>query len=618
MVAHIPEVELDAIGPRQGGAAVDLRPAGDAWLHVETMQLLLVVGVDLVAEGRPRPDHRHVAAHDVPELRQLIDADPPQHTTRACDASVALVDREAGALRLGALDHRPQLQELEVGPVLADSRLPIEDSAPILELHRERTEREERACHDEAEARDDDVERSVHTEERTGIRGSLSPLSDVEFSERFFSRPMALALGGYGLFAVTFSHFQIKGDGLVYFNLLQRFFGEHPDSAFAYQFGSDVWNAPFFLLGKVFAAVFGFQPKTFHVSFEEISIVLAANAALVTTLYFGWRILRELDLPRSPGVLFATAFGSPLFYYVIFEPGSKHAADTLIITVATFLFLRVLDVGERPSAVALGALAGVSLNVRYVNVGFFLVIFGVLVVYRRRQALYATGAAALVGAAVFVLPALRGISYFVPTYFPKSQAIGRLALGAHPTVGTTSNPLNGFDPMIPLKMLFSIHRGLFLWTPLTALAVVGFVLVLRKTTDVTRRRFLSTLLMAALALLLVHTIWGQWDGGFAFSQRFLTSLFPLFLIGVAELRQRLGLLVYPALVVCIAWSLTVAFVHDIGYDGVGQHDGIDRIGHVIRTDYAHKRHQIDARAIKRWRYLWALTQGNDPEHVHGP
>jgi hypothetical protein len=442
-------------------------------------------------------------------------------------------------------------------------------------------------------------------------------LSDVGFSERFLSRPMALALGGYGLFALTFAHFQVKGDGLVYFNLLQRFFGEHPDSAFAYQFGSDVWNAPFFLVGKVFTEVFGFQPKTFHVSFEEISMALAANAALVTTLYFGWRILRELDLPRGPGVLFASVFGSPLFYYVIFEPASKHAADTLIITVATFLFLRLLAAGEQQNAVALGALAGVSLNVRYVNIAFFLVLLGVLLVHRRRQALYATGAAVLVGAAVFVLPALRGISYFVPTYFPKSQAMGRIAIGAHPIVAVTSNPLNGFDPLIPLKMLFSIHRGLFLWTPLTALAVVGFVLVLRRTTDVTRRRFLSTLLLAAVALLLVHTIWGQWDGGYAFSQRFLTSLFPLFLIGVAELRQRLGLLVYPALVICVAWSLTVAFVHDIGYDGVDQRDGIDRIGHVIRTDYAHKRHQIDARAINRWGYLWALVNGRDPEHVHG-
>jgi hypothetical protein len=429
---------------------------------------------------------------------------------------------------------------------------------------------------------------------------------------------MLASLGGYALFAITFSRFQVKGDALVYYDLLRRFFGEHPDSAFAYQFGSDVWNAPFFLIGKLLAAVFGFQPRTFHVSFEEISMTGAANAAFFATLYLGWRILRELDLPRGPGVLFVTAFGSPLFYYVVFDPAGKHAVDTLVITAATFLLLRLLAVGAQNHAVALGALVGVSLNIRYVNVAFFIAIFSVLFVHRRRHALLAAGTAVLTGSAVFVLPALRGISYFVPTYFPKSQAMERLALTVHPILGSTSNPLNGFDPLIPLKMLFSIHRGLFLWTPLTALAVVGYTILLRRTHDSLQRRFLSTLLFAAVALLFVHAVWGQWDGGFAFSQRFLTSLFPLYLIGIAGLRQRLGLIVYPVLVVCVAWSLTVAFVHDIGYDRVGQHDGIDRIGHVIRTDYAHKRHQIDARAINRWRYLWALTRGNDPEHVHGP
>jgi hypothetical protein len=429
---------------------------------------------------------------------------------------------------------------------------------------------------------------------------------------------MGLALAGYSLFALTFSHFQVKGDALVYFNLLRRFFGEHPDSAFAYQFGSDVWNWPFFLLGKLLAALFGLQPRTFHVSFEEISITLAANAAFFATLYFGWRILRELDLPRGPGVLFVTAFGSPLFYYVIFDPAGKHAVDTLVITAATFLVLRLSAAGSTNNALALGALAGVSLNIRYVNVTFFLAVLCVLVVRRRRPALVALGSAILVGSVIFVLPALRGISYFVPTYFPKSQALGRFALGAHPLVGSTSSPLNGFDPLNPLRMLFSIHRGLFLWTPLTAFAVVGYVLLLRRSHDDERRAFLLTLLIASLALLFVHTVWGQWDGGFAFSQRFLTSLFPLYLIGVAELRRRFGRLVYPTLVVCVAWSLAVAFVHDIGYDGVSERDGLGRVANVIQTDFEHKRHQMDGRAIKRWGYLWAVLNGHDPEHVHGP
>ena len=41
---------------------------------------------------------------------------------------------------------------------------------------------------------------------------------------------------------------------------------------------------------------------------------VASNAAVVLTLYLGWRILRELELPRGPAVLLLTLFGTPLFY----------------------------------------------------------------------------------------------------------------------------------------------------------------------------------------------------------------------------------------------------------------------------------------------------------------
>jgi hypothetical protein len=437
-------------------------------------------------------------------------------------------------------------------------------------------------------------------------------------TDRFLTRGMALALAIVGIFSLTFSRFQVKGDGLVYFNLLRRFFGEHPDFAFAYQFGSDIWNAPFFLVGRGLGAIFGFQPKIFHVSFEELSMAVAAQTAFVATLYLGWRLLRELDLPRGPFVLLATAFGSPLFYYVFFEPAAKHAVDTLVITAAALLVAQLFSRPSARGAVALGALAGVSLNVRYVNLAFFLAIAcGFALRNQFRTLGLAAAAAVIVGPGIFALPALRGIPYFVPAYFPKSQAAVRTTAGTHPLLGGASDPLNGFDPLIPLKMLFSEHRGLFLWSPLTALATIGFVLALRRETLSDRRAFFWTLAAAALALLCVHTIWGQWDGGFAYSQRFLTSLFPLFLIGVAELRRGWRRLLYPALTVCVAWSLAVAFVHDIGYDGSSEADGIDRIARVLQTEHGNLRHKIDERATKRWQYVWGLLHGRDPEHVNG-
>src|SRR5712671_3513585 len=63
-VFDVPEVELDPLGPGELRAAMDLRPAGDPRLDVEPVSLALVVLLDLVTQGRTRPDQRHLAADD--------------------------------------------------------------------------------------------------------------------------------------------------------------------------------------------------------------------------------------------------------------------------------------------------------------------------------------------------------------------------------------------------------------------------------------------------------------------------------------------------------------------------------------------------------------------------
>ena len=369
------------------------------------------------------------------------------------------------------------------------------------------------------------------------------------------------------------------------------------------------------------AAVFGYQPPTFHVSIQEISITIATNAAFLVTLYLGWRILRELDLPRGGAVLMLTAFGTPLFYYVVFAPAAKHAVDTLVLTAVALVLVRSEHGLLTRHALALGGLAGWSVNIRYVNSAFFVAIAVALALRgeRRRLAL-AVGVAAAVGIVLFSLPALRGISYFVPSYFPESDGVMRVAAPASATVvGSTSNPLNGFDPANPLKMLFSEHRGLFTWTPLTALACVGFALALRRARATrTHAAFLTTMLAGALALLSTHMIWGRWDGGLSFSQRFLTGLFPIYLIGVAELVRRRAAVAYPALALCVAWAVGAAFVHNVGYDRVSEHDGIGRIVEVAATNRTNLPRKVWRDARFRWEYLWGLPQGYDAQQQRGP
>src|SRR5205823_2701912 len=142
--------------------AVDLCPAGDAGLHVEAPALPRGIALDLVRESGARADEAHVSAHDVPELRQLVDRQPPQQPADARDARIARVDGEARALLLRINLHRPELHELEFRSVYADTPLAIEDGAAVLDLDRRCCGGEKRAHEHESDPRGRHVERTVH------------------------------------------------------------------------------------------------------------------------------------------------------------------------------------------------------------------------------------------------------------------------------------------------------------------------------------------------------------------------------------------------------------------------------------------------------------------------
>src|SRR5947207_3065899 len=81
-VLDVIEVVLDALVERRVAApAVHLRPAGHARLHFVPQHVLRNAVLRLLDELRAlgtRSDDRHVAAQDVPELRQLVEVRAPQ------------------------------------------------------------------------------------------------------------------------------------------------------------------------------------------------------------------------------------------------------------------------------------------------------------------------------------------------------------------------------------------------------------------------------------------------------------------------------------------------------------------------------------------------------------
>ena len=335
-------------------------------------------------------------------------------------------------------------------------------------------------------------------------------------AERFLTAPRIAALGVFLLFAITFEDGGVHDDGVVYFDFLRRLFGVHTNGV-AYQFGSVFWNAPFWLASQLVAVRGGFD----HFHSGEIGVAVASNVAVLITLYLGWRILRELDLPRGSAVLLLALFGSPLYFYGGLATSYKHAADALYATAAFWFVLRSSrEDGQRRDFVAAGTCLALLLATRYANLGL---VIGVLAVFtlmgRRRAASWMLTTAVIGTALLFAVPVVRHIPYASPG--PNMYGLGRPlddfpTAFEHPSQRVAIGSIVNLDPVLrnvrfrptaPFKMLFTLHRGLFVWTPLTAFATVGFVLLARR--DRRHRIFLWAMGASALGLLLIHSLWGQ-------------------------------------------------------------------------------------------------------------
>lgn len=394
-------------------------------------------------------------------------------------------------------------------------------------------------------------------------------------NDRFLSPRMLLAIGVYLFVALSYVEVRVNNDGFVYYDFMRRLVGD-ADAGYAYQFGSIVWNLPFYLLAKAGSGLLG-RDTVAGIPLSELSVAIASNVAVLVIFYLCWTLIRELGLPGGPGAILLTVFGTPLFYYAIFQPSYKQVADTLAITLLALLLLRATT--ATPSTrmcVAIGAVLAVSINIRYANA---VLLVGVLYVFLRgRQAreAYVVSLVAVLGAAVVLaIPYARGIPYGASASEP---AAGAPAVQTDGTTVPSRDIVWGldFDPLAPAKMLVTVKRGLFVWTPLTIFGVAGYVLLLIR--DPQHRRFLTGLGLSALALLLVHSAWGAlWTGGYSFSQRFLTGLFPLFAIGIAAVLRQTRMLIAPVLVACVAFSLFLSLYHFYGYDDVTEKDGADRI-----------------------------------------
>ncbi len=293
--------------------------------------------------------------------------------------------------------------------------------------------------------------------------------------------------------------------------------------------GASLFWAPFFLLAHVI--VLTLNALGWPVAADGFSWPYLVTCAASTALYgfagllLAYRTAARFTSPAS--ALAATIgiwFGSSLPVYMYFLPFHVHAMASFAVTLVVWAWVQGAAT-TKAGWLAWGILAGLAISVYQLN-GLVLALPGAellrrIVKRRERVTRIATDATMFgLGLLVALTPhfATRWVLYGSPL---------------------TTGYLDRFFWLSPRlwQAAFSAEHGMFVWTPILLGAVAGLIAWLR------RDRWTAACLLGLFAAFFyVVSSYQNWHGQSAFGSRFMVSLTPVFVLGLAMAFEELAVL----------------------------------------------------------------------------
>lgn len=287
--------------------------------------------------------------------------------------------------------------------------------------------------------------------------------------------------------------------------------------------GPAVFEAPLFVVGRAITLLRGGARDGW--SPAEVTLSLYASVlATAGAWYFAARVARRrVGAGAAPTwTTFAVLAAGPVYYYAVRQPGYAHPFGSLFAAWLIDAWDRDTGRGEPRDVrawVELGALFGATALARPQLATWIVVPIAALAEDlrlgdRRRVAR---------NAAVGVVTAL--------LVFSPQLAAWRAIYGSALLVPQGAGFMRFSEPAL-LEVLFSARNGLFAWSPLYAVALVGLALEARRTT-------LARVLLLGVVLQTVvnGAAWDWWAGG-SFGGRRFCSTYVAFAYGLAALFAR--------------------------------------------------------------------------------
>ena len=289
----------------------------------------------------------------------------------------------------------------------------------------------------------------------------------------------------------------VYGDGIYYYAWLRSVAVDH-DINFRNDYGH---AGNIYSVGPAILWSPGFLWIHSLIRGDGTSFPYQITVGLMSVGYAIVGLLLLLRLVKDPLTILALAFATNLLFYGSLDTVNSHALSFLAATVFLTLW------AERgKNQVLLGSVLGLLALIRPQDA-----LYGILLLRKTTAKSIAKNAQGFV--LVFSL-----------------QLIAWQLLYGRFWVSPYLDRGYGFDFLHPkiLEVLFSPNNGLFLWTPITLLGIIGLVLA---------KRYILLFLFAAQLYLIAS--WTTWWQGASYSGRMFISVLPVVAVGLTHLFTRL-------------------------------------------------------------------------------
>lgn len=305
--------------------------------------------------------------------------------------------------------------------------------------------------------------------------------------------------------------YRTKADGIV----IDKYFA-----------GVAVMQLPFFLIGHGITLMSD-EAADGYSKWYVILFCVGAIFWLGIGLYYLRKFLRlhRASEGWSAFIITVVFFGTNLFHYTLIEPAMSHLYSFTLVSMFLYFGKKWMDNNDKRSAVKCALLLGMIFLVRPVNV---LIVFWLLFeagsiadFWKRIVEMLRSARHLVFSVVLLVLP------FFVQLLIWKTQT-------GHWWVNAYGDERFHFLHPHMTDFLISYKKGLFVYVPITFLAVCGLIPLLLR--DARR-----ALIAAGFLFLLIYILscWWMWYYGGSFGSRVMIEYLPVFALLLLFLQKSL-------------------------------------------------------------------------------